>query len=56
MLGLKEQHMYDIYMPLVENADIGVSYEEAYDIVVEGLAPLGKIIRRCCAARKTSAG
>ena len=42
VLGLKEQHMYDIYMPLVENADIGVSYEEAYDIVVEGLAPLGK--------------
>ena len=41
-LGLKEQHMYDIYVPLVENAEIGVSYEEAYDIVVEGLAPLGK--------------
>ncbi|MDD6996125.1 MAG: oligoendopeptidase F [Candidatus Borkfalkiaceae bacterium] len=41
-LGLKEQHMYDIYVPLVENAEIGVSYEEAYEIVVEGLAPLGK--------------
>ena len=40
-LGLKEQHMYDIYMPLVENSDISVSYEDAYDIVVEGLAPLG---------------
>lgn len=41
-LGLKEQHMYDIYVPLVENAEIGVSYEEAYDIVTDGLAPLGK--------------
>ena len=41
-LGLEEQHMYDIYVPLVENAEIGVPYEEAYEIVVEGLAPLGK--------------
>ncbi|MGN1062090.1 MAG: oligoendopeptidase F [Candidatus Scatosoma sp.] len=41
-LGLNEQHMYDIYVPLVENAEIGVPYEEAYEIVVEGLAPLGK--------------
>ena len=41
-LGLKEQHMYDIYVPLVENAEISVSYEEAYDIVTDGLAPLGK--------------
>ena len=41
-LGFKEQHMYDIYVPLVENAELGVPYEEAYDIVVEGLAPLGK--------------
>ena len=42
VLGLKEQHMYDIYAPLVENADLSLSYEEAYDLVVEGLAPLGK--------------
>ena len=41
-LGFKEQHMYDIFVPLVENAELGVPYEEAYDIVVEGLAPLGK--------------
>lgn len=42
VLGLKEQHMYDIYVPLVANADITLPFEEAYLKVVEGLAPLGK--------------
>ncbi len=41
-LGFDEQHMYDIYVPLVENADITLPFEEAYDKVVEGLAPLGQ--------------
>jgi len=41
VLGLDEQHMYDIYVPLVENADIKLPFDEAYDKVVEGLAPLG---------------
>ena len=39
--GLTEQHMYDIYVPLVENAEIKMSFEEAYNLVIEGLAPLG---------------
>ena len=42
ILGVDELHMYDIYMPLVENADIKLGYEEAYDLVKEGLAPLGE--------------
>ncbi len=42
VLGLDEQHMYDVYMPLVENADIQLPFDEAYSLVVEGLAPLGK--------------
>jgi len=42
VLGLKEQHMYDIYLPLVADADIKLPFEEAYDLVIEGLAPLGK--------------
>ena len=42
VLGMKEQHMYDIYVPLVENADIKLPFDEAYKLVVEGLAPLGK--------------
>ncbi|MBQ8429450.1 MAG: oligoendopeptidase F [Clostridia bacterium] len=40
--GLSEQHMYDVYVPLVENADIKLPFEEAYDLVIEGLAPLGE--------------
>ena len=39
--GMKEQHMYDIFVPLVEEAEIKVPFEEAYNLVVEGLAPLG---------------
>lgn len=42
VLGFEEQHMYDIYVPLVANADLKLSFEEAYQKVVEGLAPLGK--------------
>lgn len=42
VLGLSKQHMYDVHLPLVQNADIKLPFEEAYDLVVEGLAPLGK--------------
>ncbi len=42
VLGLEEQHMYDIYAPLVEDADIKLPFNEAYDLVIEGLAPLGE--------------
>ncbi len=42
VLGFDEQYMYDIYAPLVENAEIKLPFEEAYEVVIEGLAPLGK--------------
>lgn len=42
LLGLSEQHMYDIYAPVVENADIKKKFDDAYELVIEGLAPLGK--------------
>lgn len=42
ILGVNTLHMYDIYTPLVENAEISVDYEEAFKIVKEGLAPLGE--------------
>ena len=41
MMGLDEMHIYDIFPPLVENADLRLSYEEAYETVIKGLAPLG---------------
>ena len=40
--GLDEQHMYDIYVPLVEDAEIKLPFEDAYELVVKGLAPLGE--------------
>ncbi len=42
VLGLDEQHAYDVHVPLVENADIKLPFDEAYQMVVDGLAPLGK--------------
>lgn len=42
VLGLDEQHVYDLFIPLVENTEIKLPFEEAYELVIEGLAPLGK--------------
>lgn len=42
MLGLDQLHMYDLYVPIIKDMDIKVSYEEAKDIVKEGLKVLGK--------------
>ncbi|WP_461202464.1 oligoendopeptidase F [Anoxybacillus sp. TBDG-1] len=41
VLGLDELHMYDLYTPLVKQADMKVTYEEAKDILLKGLTPLG---------------
>ncbi len=41
-LGLKSQHMYDLYTPLVEDAEMELDYEDAFRLVKEGLAPLGE--------------
>lgn len=42
VLGLEEQHMYDLFLPLVEDTDVKMPFEEAYELVIEGLAPLGE--------------
>ena len=42
VLGVEEQHVYDVFVPLIENAEIKLPFEEAYQLVVEGLAPLGQ--------------
>ena len=41
-LKLDKMHMYDMYVPVVENADLKLEYEEACALVKEGLAPLGE--------------
>ena len=35
-------NMYDLYVPLVKGADLKLDYKEAYDLVIEGLKPLGE--------------
>ena len=42
LLGLKKMYMYDVYVPVVEGAELKLEYEDAYDLVVKGLSPLGK--------------
>ena len=41
-LGLKELHFYDTYVPLIEDVDFRMPYEEAVDVAVSAMAPLGK--------------
>ncbi len=41
-MGYRTQYMYDIYPSLVEDAELKLSYEEAYDLCLKGLAPLGE--------------
>lgn len=41
LLGLKEQHMYDLYVPIVENAEMKLEYEQACEVVKDAMKPLG---------------
>jgi oligoendopeptidase F len=42
LLGLDELHLYDMYVPLTKNIDIKIHFDEAVDLVIESVAPLGK--------------
>ncbi len=42
LLGLKKMYMYDVYVPVVEGAELKLDYDEAYDLVIKGLSPLGE--------------
>ena len=42
VLGLNELHMYDLYTPLVKDVKMEISYVEAKDMILKGLAPLGE--------------
>lgn len=41
VLKVNELHLYDVYVPLIEEIEIKMSYQEAEDIVIESVAPLG---------------
>ncbi|MDT2754901.1 oligoendopeptidase F [Enterococcus pseudoavium] len=42
LLGLDELHMYDLYTPLLAEAPIKFTYEEAQEKALEALKPLGE--------------
>ena len=41
-LGLDELHMYDLYTPIVSDFQMELPYDRAYDLVLEGLTPMGE--------------
>lgn len=41
-LGLSELHMYDLYSPMVEEAEFNIPYEEAKVLVKKATEPLGE--------------
>ncbi len=42
VIQVDKLHMYDLYVPLVKEVDMKIKYEEAKDILLEGLKPLGE--------------
>ena len=41
VLGLDELHMYDLYCPMVSDFKMDMPYDKAFDLVEEGLSPMG---------------
>ena len=42
LLGLDEMHMYDLYVPVIEIPKERVEFDDAVNMAIEGLQPLGK--------------
>lgn len=42
LLGVDELHLYDLYVPIVDEVDFTMTYEEACALVKEALKPLGE--------------
>ena len=41
-LGLEELHLYDLYVPIIADYDMKMTFPEAFELVCRGLAPLGE--------------
>ena len=41
LLNLDELHLYDLYTPIVKDFRMDLPYEKAFDLVLEGLKPMG---------------
>lgn len=42
LLGVDSLHFYDLYVPMVDDVDMKFTYEEACEIMLEALKPLGE--------------
>lgn len=42
VMGLDELHFWDVYTPLVDDVDMKFTYEEACDLIIRALAPMGE--------------
>ena len=42
LLHLDELHLYDLYTPIVQGFRMDLPYEKAFDLVLEGLKPMGE--------------
>ena len=42
LLQLDELHLYDLYTPIVKGFRMDLPYEKAFDLVLEGLKPMGE--------------
>jgi len=55
LLGVDELHMYDIYVPIVRDYDRKFTYEEAKELSLQALAPLGEeylaVVKEACENR-----
>lgn len=45
LLGVEQLHFYDVYTPLLPDADASIPYEQAKQTVYDALAPLGENYR-----------
>ena len=55
LMGVETLNMYDLYVSIFEDADISCEYEEACELVLKGMEPLGedylKVVRHAFANR-----
>ena len=42
LLGVEELHFYDLYVPMVGDVDMHFTYEEACDLILKALEPMGE--------------
>lgn len=55
LLGVDQLHFYDLYVPVVADVDLKFTYEEACDLILKALEPMGPdylaIVRNALASR-----